>query len=128
MLAVDGKVLRQVVTVSQLTPVPRSSPSLLGLFADRGTILPLLDLHPMLALQTRAHRATDLALLVEHEGATFALSIDEMVGFFPYEGYKEHSPTLQGFSSAIIDGGGQEVALLDVAQIANSFTASVAAN
>lgn len=46
-LAVGGDTLRQIVTVGSVTPVPRTSPELLGLFTVRGLIVPLIDLRPL---------------------------------------------------------------------------------
>lgn len=127
LLAVEGDVLRQVLTVSKLTSVPRSQASLVGLFAERGNILPLFDLHLLLGLSAKANRSTDLALLVDYQGLSFALSIDEMVGFFPYESLKDQPMSVQRFSKSMIQSENQQASLLDIASIANQLIVSVAA-
>jgi chemotaxis signal transduction protein len=125
-LAVDSTALRQVVTVTQLTPVPRSSASLLGLFAERGNIFPLLDLHPLLGLELLQNRNTDLALLLQSQDVSFALSIDEMLGFFPYEDKQTAKNTLHGFAEAEINYQNHDATLLNINYIAASFQERVA--
>ena len=76
--------MQQVVTVPNLTPVPRSAASLLGVFAVRGSVLPLIDLAPLLELPNSSD-AADLAALITYEERFVALKIDEVVGFSPLE-------------------------------------------
>ena len=76
--------MQQVVTVPNLTPVPRSAESLLGVFAVRGSVLPLIDLAPLLELAGGLNKA-DLAALVTYEERFVALKIDEVVGFSPLD-------------------------------------------
>jgi chemotaxis signal transduction protein len=127
-LAVDGSVLRQVVTVPSVTSVPRGGTNLLGLFSTGGAILPLLDLHPMLGLSPLLNRHTDLAVLLEVEGEALALSIDEILGFFPYERVSDHFLTddLQGFADMEVKGEGVQGVLLDANKLAKTFTANLA--
>jgi chemotaxis signal transduction protein len=127
-LAVDGSVLRQVVTVPSVSNVPRGSSNLLGLFSTGGAILPLLDLHPMLGLSPLSKRKTDLAVLLEVEGEELALSIDEILGFFPYERVSEQFLTddLQGFADMEVKGESLQGVLLDANKLARTFTANLA--
>lgn len=126
-LAVDGSVLRQVVTVPSVTSVPRSTQNLLGLFSTGGSILPLLDLHPMLGLSQLTNRQQDLAVLLEVEGESLALSIDEILGFFPYERTSTLlTDDLQGFADMEIKGENTQGVLLDANKLAKTFTASLA--
>ena len=68
--------VREVVRYRAYTPVPGSPPSLPGILSQRGTILPVVELRPLLGLAvvpvTRAarlvivaHQEIDMALLVE---------------------------------------------------------------
>jgi chemotaxis signal transduction protein len=126
-LAVDGSVLRQVVTVPSVTLVPRSSENLLGLFSTGGSMLPLLNLHPMLGLSPLTNRQKDLAVLLEVEGESLALSIDEILGFFPYERTGETlTDDLQGFADMEVKGESTQGVLLDVNKLAKTFTANLA--
>jgi hypothetical protein len=127
-LAVDGSMLRQVVTVPRVTTVPRGGQNLLGLFSSGGAILPLLDLHPMLGLSPLSTRRHDLAVLLDADGEALALSIDEIIGFFPYERAGEGFITddLQGFADMEVKGENVQGVLIDAAKLAKSFTANLA--
>ena len=68
--------VREVVRYRAYTPVPGSPPSLPGILSQRGTVLPVVELRPLLGLAmipvTRAarlvivtHQEIDMALLVE---------------------------------------------------------------
>jgi chemotaxis signal transduction protein len=126
-LAVDGNVLRQVVTVPSVTPVPRGGQNLLGLFSTGGTILPLLDLHPLLGLSPLTNRHTDLAVLLEVEGQELALSIDEILGFFPYERTGELFMTddLHGFADMEVKAESVQGVLLDATKLSQTFTTNL---
>ena len=76
--------MQQVVTVPTLTSVPRTAEALLGVFAVRGSVLPLIDLAPLLELEEQAGTA-DLAALITFEDRFLALKIDEVVGFSALE-------------------------------------------
>jgi purine-binding chemotaxis protein CheW len=125
--ALDGKALRRVVIVAQLTSVPRSSANLLGLFAERGNIFPLFDLRSLLRLES--FQRTDLALLLHFQDTTFAISIDEMLGLFPYEhnyAHKAISKPLQGFVEAEISYQNYHATLLNIGYMVANFEESVA--
>jgi chemotaxis signal transduction protein len=126
-LAVDGTVLRQVVTVPSVTNVPRGGDNLLGLFSSGGAILPLLDLHPMLGLSPLSNRRNDLAVLLDAEGEELALSIDEILGFFPYERTSEPIvDDLHGFADMEVKGESVRGILLDASKLTKTFTANLA--
>jgi purine-binding chemotaxis protein CheW len=68
--------VREVVRYRAYTPVPGSPPSLPGILSQRGTILPVVEMRPLLGLSTVpvtrsarmvivAHQEIDMALLVE---------------------------------------------------------------
>jgi purine-binding chemotaxis protein CheW len=68
--------VREVVRYRAYTPVPGSPPSLPGILSQRGVILPVVELRPLLGLATApftraarlvivAHQEIDMALLVE---------------------------------------------------------------
>jgi chemotaxis signal transduction protein len=127
-LAIDGSVMRQVVTVPSVTSVPRASQNLLGLFSSGGAILPLLDLHPMLGLSPLSNRHTDLAVLLDVDGEEMALSIDEILGFFPYERTSDSfiADDLHGFADMEIKGESVQGVLLDATKLSHTFTANLA--
>lgn len=78
--AFEGRFVSQVVPVGRLTPIPRTSDELQGLFTYRGLILPLFDLRPLLNMP-EAQKADDLAVLVEKAGEPFALAVSEVLDY-----------------------------------------------
>jgi purine-binding chemotaxis protein CheW len=101
--AVDQSYLRQVTKVSELAKVPRSYPSFLGLFAVRGSIIPLVDLTYLLGMSSPG-RPLDLALVIEYQKESFAFSIDEMLGLFTYALPEIETPhSLQAFAKPLTD-------------------------
>ena len=110
--AVDAAAVRQVVSVPRVTPVPRSGPELLGLFAERGRVTPLLSLSVLLNL---GDDARDLALLVQSGEHLFALAIDRMVGFERLEADPRADPS--AFSSGGVLYKNERVSLLDLAKV-----------
>ena len=114
--AVDQVYLRQVVSVTKVTPVPRSHASLLGLFAFRGTILPLIDLGALLGF-TFKNRLLDLAIVTEYKEQSFAISLDEMLGFFSYQEMldADQPHPLQSFGKPLSDT--HQTLLLDIPRV-----------
>ena len=110
--------MQQIVTVPTLTPVPRTVGSLLGVFAVRGSVLPLIDLGPLLELGERAS-AADLAALVTFEDRFLALKIDEVVGFSPLERsalmpLQNTSAAVQHFGLGEVKQAGESVTVLNI--------------
>ncbi len=126
-LAIDGSVLRQVVTVPSVTPLPRGSDHLLGLFSSGGAIVPLLDLHSLLGLSPLSNRNNDLAVLLDIDGQELALGIDEILGFFPYQrtGNSFMTDDLQGFADMEVKSENVQGVLLDAAKLSQTFSSSL---
>jgi purine-binding chemotaxis protein CheW len=65
--------VREVVRYRAYTPVPGAPPTLPGILSQRGTILPLVELRPLLGLEmAEVTRATRL-VLVSHNDVDMAL-------------------------------------------------------
>ncbi len=110
--------MQQVVTVPNLTPVPRSAESLLGVFAVRGSVLPLIDLAPLLALEGGSNKA-DLAALITYEDRFVALKIDEVVGFSALDRsalmpLKSASAEMQHYGLGEVKQSGESVTVLNI--------------
>lgn len=123
LFAAESVSVRQVVSVPSVTPVPRTGPELLGLFAERGQVVPLLSLELLLGTGDSAESSfQDLALLVQTGDYLFALAIDRMVGFEALESALEAPP--QAFSSASLAYKGDTVPLLALEQLVTAFHAA----
>lgn len=129
LFAVESAWVRQVVSVPSVTPVPRTGPELLGLFAERGQVVPLLSLSLLLGTtETDAQDSfqdsafQDLALMVQSGEHLFALAIDRMVGFEALEVAPGAAP--QAFSTKSLAYRGETVPLLALDQLVAAFHAA----
>ena len=112
--------VREVVRYRAYTPVPGSPPSLPGILSQRGTVLPVVELRPLLGLAmipvTRAarlvivtHQEIDMALLVEAVLDLAALPADTLQ---PLPAALD--PARARFLRGIADYEQQPVALIDL--------------
>ena len=105
----------------ELTVVPLAPPHLLGVVNLRGSVLPLVDIRPLLGLETaRATRETR-ALVVECDGAQAAILIDAVDGLESLEGLApagdDDDVRAPDFSAGRLEREGGVVTLLDVRRI-----------
>jgi purine-binding chemotaxis protein CheW len=126
LFAVPGQYTRQIHTLENITRVPRAPIDLLGLFAVRGQIFPLVRIERTLGLKTSQTDAK-LAVQIEFEGKHMVFVIDEVVGFNPISAQLE--PVLDGRFSAVTLGqvlvDGRMVNVLDVAKVVQSLAARI---
>ncbi len=122
LFAVPGMFTRQVHTLETITRVPQAPQDLLGLFAVRGQIYPLVRIEPTLGLKS-SQAAPKLALQIELEGKHVAFVIDSVVGFNPVPAKLE--PVLDARFSALALGrvllAGRDLNVLDVAKLVQSL-------
>ena len=79
-LALPAEVTRQVRPLGALTPLPAAGGALLGLSAAAGRVVPVADLCALLGLSAADHPAP-LLLLLDTQGQTLGLPVDEVIGF-----------------------------------------------
>ena len=121
-LAFGSEHLRQIVTVPNLTRVPRVGPELLGLFSVRGAVLPLIDLRPLLSLPASPLPTTATAALIEYEGHQLAFYLEEVFGFYPYKSVTgTSSAALEVLSSGTVTHQDWEAALIDVTKVMSAL-------
>ena len=71
--------VREVLRYRPYTPVPGAPPALPGILSQRGTILPIVELRPLLGLElTPVTRATRL-VVVAHQDIDMALLVEAVV-------------------------------------------------
>ena len=125
--AVPGHFTRQVHTLETITRVPRAPQDLLGLFAVRGQIYPLVRIERTLGLTPKSTEPK-LAVQVEFEGKNVAFVIDSVLGFNPLSAQLE--PVLDGRFAALtlgqVSAAGRIVNVLDVAKLVQSLAARIA--
>ncbi len=70
--------VREIIRVPRLVPVPLAPPSLLGLANLRGTVLPVVDLRPLVGLPPREPDDGARILVVDHHGLPAGLLVDRV--------------------------------------------------
>ena len=141
LFALEGAHARQVVSVPNVTPVPRTPRELLGLFTSGGALLPLIDPRPLLGLTEGdkhgplAHDpvAYNLAVLAQAGPHTLALSVDEVAGFATLE-RGAMLPLSRDLPEAFHRYGlgrwvyeGQDVVVLNILKVAERLSETLAA-
>ena len=81
--AVDVAEAREVVVFDAITPLPLAPSFVLGLANLRGTVMPVVDLAPLLGLPAREATGQTLGLVLGHGPWTVAAAVDAVLGLEP---------------------------------------------
>ena len=84
--AVDVAEAREVVVFEAMTPVPLAPSFVLGMANLRGTVMPVVDLAPLLGLPARAATGPTLGVVLGHGALTAAAAVDSVLGLEPLDG------------------------------------------
>jgi chemotaxis signal transduction protein len=84
-LGVEVGVAREVLVVEGHTRVPGAPPHVLGVLNRRGTVLPIVDLRPLLGLASRPLERGARALVVQADGVQVGLLVDRVLGLEAFE-------------------------------------------
>lgn len=114
--ALEPRALKEVLEVSRLTPIPLAPPFVLGLLANQGAILPLVDLGRWLGQSTGQ---PTLAAIITHHGQTLALAIHEVLRLYtPLEESSKTRPNQalsgQPFIASWLPWQNTDIPLLDL--------------
>lgn len=77
-VALPAREIGSVVEVDQIAPVPRVPPHVAGLFALRSRVLTVIDTRASLELGAIDSESQATAVIVESEGHSYALLVDEV--------------------------------------------------
>jgi chemotaxis signal transduction protein len=116
--AVEVRYAREVVVFDEYTIVPLAPSYLLGVANLRGSIMPVVDVRPLLGMAPAVAGHEVRALVIERDAVKIGLLIDEVLGLEPLDGPSPaHDGDIAGAGGVIAgrlqwDGG--DVALLDV--------------
>jgi len=92
--ALDVAVVREVVTIDQLLPVPRTPAPIVGAFALRGATVALVDTRILFGLDATTAATTALIVVRGHR-TICGLTIDRVIGVAPFVEAK-FSPAVRG--------------------------------
>ncbi len=110
-LGVEPRAFKEVLEVTQPTPVPLAPQPLLGLLSNQGQIVPVFDLSYILQV---APAGSGIAALLEHEGQPLAFLIDEVTGLRSNLSGAWMAPSQNPLFSAVMEEGGQTIQILEV--------------
>lgn len=77
--ALDVALVREVVTVGAVFPVPRAAAPIAGVFSLRGATVALVDTPTLLGIVSSSARTTALVIVRNHQ-TVCALTIDRVIG------------------------------------------------
>jgi chemotaxis signal transduction protein len=128
--AVGLEVAREILTIEECTPVPLAPPAVLGVVNLRGTLVPVVDLRPVLRLPAASGRPT-LALVLATESLRFAVAIDAVVGLASLDEVPPLRATASrrfgGCGLAVVRMGESLPTLLDAGRVARTVMAQAGA-
>ncbi len=110
-LGVEPKAFKEVLEVTQPTPVPLAPAPLMGLLSNQGQIVPLFDLCQVLQITPSG---SGIAALLEFEGQPMAFMIDEVVGLRTNLSGAWVAPSQNPLFSAVLEDDGKTVQILEV--------------
>ncbi len=113
-LGVEPKAFKEVLEVTQPTPVPLAPAPLLGLLSNQGQIVPVFDLSHVLQI---APAGSGIAALLEFDGQPLAFMIDEVIGLYSNLSGAWITPSQNPLFSAILEEGGKTVQVLEVGHL-----------
>jgi purine-binding chemotaxis protein CheW len=132
--AVDVRSAREVAVFDDLTAVPRAPRLLLGIANLRGTVVPIVDVGPLLGLP-ELRPARSVRTLVLRDGPLLAaVAVETVLGLEPFDDVlsPDGPAAPRGHASPLVSGwitwAGETLALLDVPRILAVLRATLGAD
>jgi chemotaxis signal transduction protein len=110
--------VHEIVELGEVTPVPGSAASVLGLRNLDGEVLPVLDLARVLQIERAGHAG--LLLVAEHGERRAGFAVDEVVDVEHLAGTAQESETSYLLASKVVDGA--LVGVLEVGALLDTVT------
>jgi purine-binding chemotaxis protein CheW len=122
--AVDVRQAREVAVFDEVTRVPRAPDDLLGVANLRGTVMPLVDIRPLLGLGGERLGRGALRTLVIHDGAVqVAVAVEQVVGLEPFDEVAPCDGGEDGLVAGRLRWQGEPVTLLDAPRLIRALRA-----
>ncbi len=121
LFAIDVRAAREIVVFEGSTPVPRGPGHVLGVANLRGTVMPILDIQPLLGLPGRRGGERTSALVVSSVYESVAIAVDRVLGLESFTGVVPFSDAARGehgeFALGLLPRADTFITLLNVAGI-----------
>jgi purine-binding chemotaxis protein CheW len=120
-LAIDLSQVREVFKIGSITPVPGMPPALVGVANIRGSIVPVVDLHPSLGLPSVTvpryavvvgHGVRDVGILVNDVPEIQTAAVEDLQEMLP----GEEAGTCP-FLSGALNTAGRTIGMMDVSRL-----------
>ena len=120
--AVDVADTREVVVFESITPLPLAPSFVLGLANLRGSVMPVVDLGPLLGLPPREARGQTLGLVLGHGAWQAAAAVDTVLGLEPLQPREGGDP-----SGATVAGADGSIPVLDAGAMLTALRGAMGA-
>jgi purine-binding chemotaxis protein CheW len=120
--AVDVADAREVVVFESITPLPLAPSFVLGLANLRGSVMPVVDLGPLLGLPPREARGQTLGLVLGHGAWQAAAAVDTVLGLEPLQPREGGDP-----SGATVAGADGSIPVLDAGAMLTALRGAMGA-
>ncbi len=115
----DVTAVQEILAQVTARKVPHAAVYIQGVFDFRGKIIPLLDLRTLLSLAKTSERSH--VIVVNHQGVALGLIVDKVLAVITDQEQIKHKKKRSRpgpFVQSYAEYKGQEVAILDLAQLA----------
>lgn len=120
-LALPLEAVERIARIVEITPLPESPSSFLGVINVQGQVIPVVHLRRRLRLPDREPDLNDQLILVEAPQGRVALPVDETLGLIEREGAEvievEKIFSEMKYTKGLVKSNGEMILILDVTQI-----------
>ncbi len=124
--AVDVRRAREVAVFDEITVVPRAPAPLIGVANLRGTVIPIVDVRPLLGLPVQRLGRSLRTLIVRDGAIQVALAVEGVLGLEPFEEIIPLDDAMGGahreFDLGLLKWGDGVATLLDTGRIVQALT------
>ncbi len=124
--AVDVRSAREVAVFDDITVLPRAPAPLIGVANLRGTVIPIVDVRPLLGLPVQRLGRSLRTLIVRDGAIQVALAVEGVLGLEPFEEIMPLDDTVgaahRGFDLGLLKWGDGQATLLDAGKIVQALT------
>ncbi len=127
--AVEGRLVRGVVPVASVTPLPRAPAAWRGVFHHMGNVVPLLDASGVLGVGAATGQTPVLTLLVEVSPWSVGIAIDEVkayekLSFAPAPAEPSGRTGVGAFTKGTLERDGERFTVLDTGALLGALRAA----
>ncbi len=105
--------IAEILTASEVTPIPGLPPYIPGVINLRGEVIPVIDFRRRLGFEDAAPTGRETFMVIESEGTTAAIKTDMVVTSVTYTAKEYMTFGEDSVAAGIITNGGERITLID---------------